>query len=134
LLTDGKAKYEDTVEAVYDAPRELLYEDHRAIHEQGVDYANKRSFALKKAVAEYGSELKAQTDTARAERHFWNALDQQVPVLFDALRNLGTPEFPDADAVWTHACASETPRQIKAFVAGLKRLRFSKLKPKPKDQ
>ncbi|HVR37421.1 MAG TPA: type I-E CRISPR-associated protein Cse1/CasA, partial [Methylomirabilota bacterium] len=145
LVTDGKAKYEDTVEAVYDAPRELLSEDHRAIYEAGINHANKCCFTLKKAVSDYAQVVEAETETTRAERHYWNSLDQRVPALFDAARVLGSDEFPAKDAAWTrfcegaaraayeHACPSETPRQIQAFATGLKRLRFSKSKPKPRN-
>lgn len=146
LITDGKAKYEDTVEAIYDAPRELLTEDHRAGYEHGVKHAGQCAFALKNAVAEYAAQLKADPDKARAERHFWNVLDQRVNLLFEAVRALGSPGFPEAYTAWTseceraarlaytHTCAAETPRQIQAYAAGLKRLRFSKKNSQPKDQ
>lgn len=66
--------------------------------------------------------------------------------MFEAARALGSDAFANKDEQWTrlcerathaayeHACAAGTPRQIQAFAAGLKRLRFTKSKPKPKDQ
>lgn len=145
LITDGKGKYEDAVEAVYDVPRELLSEDRQPIYAQGIEFANAWRARLGKAVASYASQLKAEPDYARAERHFWNALDQRVTELFDVVRDvsvLNGKTFWEADAPWTRsvrraahdayrfACPQETPRQIQAFAVGLGQLRPPK---RPKE-
>lgn len=159
LITDGKGKYEDVVEAVYDVPRELLSVDHCAVYEAGISLADQEANKLQCAVNEYVVCLeKAEKNrvrrmkeilkglTQRGERYFWNTLDQHVHLLFDAVRVLGTPAFPEADDCWSteckqaalaaylHTCAAETPRQIQAHAAGLKRLRFSKKKTQPKKK
>ncbi len=142
LVTDGKGKYEDTVEAVYDVPRELLLEDRQPIYERGVELANAWRDRLGKAVSDCAAVLKAPPDRARAERHYWNALDQHWPELMAVIQNVALLEGKDfwqADVDWTrsvrraaheayqYACARETPRQIQAFAVGLRKLR----PPKP---
>jgi CRISPR system Cascade subunit CasA len=142
LITDGKGKYEDTVEAAYVVPCELLMEDRQPIYAQGVEFANAWRTRLGKAVAAYAGQLKAEPDYARAERHFWNTLDQRVPELFDVVRDVSLMDgktFWEAKVSWTQsvrmaardayrfACPQETPRQIQAFAAGLGHLR----PPKP---
>ena len=141
LITDGKGKYEDTVEAVYDVPRELLSEDRQPIYAEGVAFADAWRGRLGSAVGDYAGALKAEPHRARAERHFWNALDQRLPELLDVVTSVGLLKgktFWAADVPWTHsvrraahdayqhACPHETTRQIQAFAIGLKRLRSPK--------
>ena len=142
LITDGKGKYEDTIEAVYDVPRELLWEARQSIYARGVEFAEAWRGRLGKAVAAYAGQLKTAPDYARAERHFWNALDQRRPELFTVVSDvsvLNGKTFWEARVPWTQsvrraaheayrfACPQETPRQIQAFAAGLGQLR----PPKP---
>lgn len=143
LITDGKGKYEDTIEAVYrDVPSELLSGLGHSIYADGIGFANAWRQRLSKAVAAYAARLKSPPEYARAERHFWNALDQRVPELFAVVRNvasLGGRTFREARTPWSDsvsmaahaayrfACPRETPRQIQAFAAGLGQLR----PPKP---
>jgi CRISPR system Cascade subunit CasA len=142
LITDGKGKYEDAVEAVYDVPRELLKEDRQPVYAQGIEFADAWCTRLAKAVAAYAGQLQAKPDYARAERHFWNTLDQRVTELFDLVRDvarLNGKTFWQADVPWTRsvrraaqdayrfACPQATPRQIQAFAVGLGQLR----PPKP---
>jgi hypothetical protein len=143
-VTDGRGKYKDTVEAIYDLPRELLSEQTQSIYAGGVEFATAWSKRLWAAVTGYAGTLKIKPDgaRARAERHFWTALDQRLPDLMDVVRNVGLmggKMFWEADVPWTrsvrraardayeHACPRETPRQIQAFALGLKKLR----PPKP---
>jgi hypothetical protein len=144
LITDGKAKYEDTVESVYAVPRELLSEQHRAVYADGVDWAGRCSMALRNAVGDYAKEQKAETDPVTAERHFWQSLEDGVDTLFAATRAYGSDVFSIRDDEWRsycrdsamaayrRACPSTTPRQIQAFAKGMKRLRFGVTKNKTK--
>ncbi len=138
LITDGKGKYEDAVEAAYAVPRAVLEEDRQPIYAQGVRFADSWRDRLARAVAAYAANLKTDPDYARAERHFWNALDQKLPQLFALVEDVSLLEgkvFSEAKVAWTqsvraaahdayrHACPQETSRQIEAFAAGLRQFR-----------
>ena len=137
LVTDGKAKILDVVESVFHVPARLFDDAGRELYGRGVAYAQIREQHLREAVRAYGKELSCQSPpVARAQRHYWNALDQQATRLLDIVRDsTAVVEFGGASSdPWTkavrgalheaydHACPRETPRQIEAYAGGLREL------------
>ena len=143
LVTDLKirAKIRDTVESSFTVPHELFSESGRLTYMAGVEHAENISQKLNDAVKNYWSNLKHENaPTAEAQRHFWHALDQEHRLLIALGGNpkilTGRPGFgkPKADDSWTtlvrdaaiqafkNVCPWTTPRQIRAYSAGIKPL------------
>lgn len=138
LVTDLKAKILDTVESVFRVPARMFDDTGRKQYQDGVAYAQLRSKHLYIAVNAYGEAVKHDSPpTERASRHYWNALDQQSVRLLEIVRdeNQSATTFGGASKdLWTHAvrgalqraydavCPRLTPRQYKAYNAGLAQL------------
>lgn len=134
LATD-KAKIEDLLESVYVLPAGMFCELGRRAYEEGVAYAEEKEQTLNQAVKIYASKLKiSPAPYERARQPFWTYVEQSLDRLFDLARNpdlvakmahssWGQAVKRAAVAAYEQACAKETPRQIQAYVEGLRRLK-----------
>lgn len=144
LIAD-KAKIIDAVESSFTIPTDLLGEDARSLYQAGVSYADTQAYKLKLAVTEYSKALKSDTPpVARAVNRYWHAMDRDSGLLLQ----LGCQPMPlgyaekgnawgdlvrqAARKVYEDTCPRQTPRQIRAFAAGLKKLSVPKPKPESK--
>ena len=141
-LVADKGKIKDVVEAHYRIPRSMLDTPGRDAYERGIQYAESAEANLLKAVKEYAShaydhkDASSAFDKARqqARQHFWTSAEQGLSELFDVARDLTTDEgLPDSGwgksiraialSAYQQFCPHQTPRQIQAYVLGLKRLK-----------
>lgn len=138
MITDLKAKILDTTESIFSLPPSMLTEAGRDIYAGGIEFAETRSRMLWSAVTTYAATLKSEAaPTERALRHYWNALEQQAPILLEFARDpaplTGKPfgAGPDewsvavraaAQSAYGATCPRLTPRQLHAFAEGQKRL------------
>jgi CRISPR system Cascade subunit CasA len=135
LVTD-KAKIEDVVEATYSLPSGMFSEFGRAAYEKGVAYAEEREGILIQSVKTYASTLKVTSPAyARARQQFWTRVEQHLSALFDLARNSDlAADLPNcswgkavqaaAFDAYEQSCPRQTPRQIEAYVLGLRKLTF----------
>lgn len=142
LVTD-KAKIEDVVESTYSLPPGMFSEFGRAAYERGVAHAEEREGILIQAVKAYASALKVAAPAyERARQCFWTRVEQHLSALFDLARNTdlaadlpncawGKAVQASATAAYEQYCPRQTPRQIEAYVLGLRKLNF---RPKAKPQ
>ncbi len=144
LITDLKAKIIDSTESSLTVPQVMFGASGRNEYQRGIEYSEKVSKKLYGAVKQYGKELKVEKpQTDAAKRHFWNALDQQVDTLLEIVRHPETrkEDFGMGDDAWTlrvnraalmafqDTCPRRSPRQLKAFAAGLRTLRIKNKPP-----
>lgn len=142
-----KGKIIDAIESTFTIPAKMLREEGRGFYASGVEFADIQSKRLYLAVKTYGDEMKsASAPVAAAQRHFWHALDRDYEVLLDLVRDGSPMKFEERGNPWgdlvreaarkayDHACPRQTPRQIQAFAAGLKKLPISKTKPSKEKQ
>lgn len=143
LVTDLKAKIYDTVESTITVPAAMFSTEGRSVYEAGIAFADLQSKHIYGALKQYCDQLKHDSPPIEtAQRHFWNTLEQSLPILLRIVRNPSLLEgaaFGEADDDWTqsvkeaarkaydHACPSVTPKQLQAYAAGLRVLH-----PKPK--
>lgn len=143
LVTDGKAKIFDAMESTFTIPVTMLNDTGRALYQGGVEFTETQSWRLKEAVTAFAKAMKSESaPVAKAKNRFWHTLDRESPMLLNLAVNpllLGYAEKgnPWGDLVRAAAreayevsCPRQTPRQIQAFAAGLKKLSV----PKPKPQ
>ena len=135
LVTD-KAKIVDVIESTYSLPAGMFSEFGRSAYEKGVAYAEEREGVLIQAVKTYASTLKAASPAyARARQQFWTSVEQHLSALFDLARNSdlaadlsncswGKVVQAAAFDAYEQSCPRQTPRQIEAYVLGLRKLRF----------
>ncbi len=146
-LVADKAKPVDTTESVFHIPAAMLTEMSQTIYEAGVRLAETTEFRVKRAVSIYHKEVGDNLDRAEmknrrrviqsnAATQFWTDIESAVPRLLevaDAPRSLGlNAEWQNTEwgkSVWRaarsayeRACPHETPRQMRAYVLGLKKL------------
>lgn len=136
LVTD-KAKIEDLLEATYTVPPELFDPFGRAAYESGVKHSETAESGVMKAVGAYASCLQvAGPAYDRARRHFWTRVEQSLGDLFTVAREFTPPEElgpsawgravrAAAEEAYERSCPRRTPRQLQAYVAGLRFLHAS---------
>ncbi len=143
LVTDLKAKIYDTMESTITVPAAMFGTEGRSTYEAGIAFADQQSKNLFGALKQYGEQFKNDTPPIEAaQRHFWNAVEQSLPVLLQIVRNpslLGDASFGESTDDWTeairraaraaydHYCPNLTPKQLQAYATGLR-----SLYPKPK--
>lgn len=146
LVTDLKAKILDTLESTFTVPSKLFLSlSARNHYQSGVEHAENHSRRLYGAVKTYAAALKHESPPTEAAQHFfWNSLNQRADILINLVRLHGTDTDPMGTAdfgqrredgsfdPWTHlvrsavneayrrTCPAQTPRQMKAFAAGLR--------------
>lgn len=142
-LITNKAKIEDVVESTYSLPSGMFSELGRAAYERGVAYAEELESILIQAVKAYASALSVTAPAYdRARQCFWTGVEQHLSALFDLARNTdlaadlpnsawGRAVQASASAAYEQCCLRQTPRQIEAYVHGLRKIN---LRPKPKPQ
>ncbi|MBN2450794.1 MAG: type I-E CRISPR-associated protein Cse1/CasA [Lentisphaeria bacterium] len=147
LIAD-KAKLVDTIEAVFHLPAAMLGTAGQRVYEQGVRHADRWALRLGRALAAYRREQKDELERDQWKRgnrvkqmaamHFWTAAEHHLSDLLAVVEN---PDLLCASreaepswsgTVWGHAlaaaardaynlaCPHGTPRQMKAYVLGLK--------------
>ncbi|HVV71650.1 MAG TPA: type I-E CRISPR-associated protein Cse1/CasA [Verrucomicrobiae bacterium] len=133
LITD-KAKIEDVVESTYWIPAAMLTELGHAAYEHGVAYADEWEGALIQAVKAYAVALKIGTPPYdRARQRFWTHVEQNLTALFaiaanhDLIARLPKTDWGQAVAdsasdAYQSCCPRQSPRQIHAYVLGLRKL------------
>ncbi len=151
------AKVIDSLQSFFTLPKKMIYPDGQAIYASGVIYSQTVESRLRAAVTSYYQILddgfqkrvksgEEKTNIKYTKQHYWNALESKVDVLLDLVgsKTPMTENFGEADDPWTvtvrdaaraayeHSCPRQTPRQLQAYAAGLKKLYFRK-KSSPKD-
>jgi CRISPR system Cascade subunit CasA len=129
-----KGKPIDTAEWVFAVPAHLLQAQPLAIYENGIQTANQGSESLRAAVKEYcagekaGLKLDPGIYTAKAIPIYWSLLDARCSQLLE-LANAESDLEPwqkccrqAMTEAYERACPHTTARQIRAFVAGRKKL------------
>ena len=157
-LVAKKSKLIDTVESVLRLPPAMFSDQGQNVYRAGVQQAETWARKLSKAIAKYHKwlnddlekkELRKRGDKVKekAAAHYWTAVEQHVPDLLQITEN---PDmlYPDgaskacwsktpwgqalarqARAAYDLACPHESPRNMQAYVEGLKSLYVSYAKP-----
>lgn len=143
LIKAKDAKILNAVESVFTVPFELFTPLGQVRYQTGVAFAEDVFKRLYGAVKTYFATLKQESaPTDSAQRHFWNALDQQSGILLQLLNGAGTAgdpmgsaDFGKGNDPWTVAvriaataayettCPRKNPRQLQAYAAGMRVLR-----------
>ena len=133
-----KGKPIDVAEWVFSVPAYLLQERPMAIYEDGIQVANQGGESLRAAVKEYcagdkaGQKLDPSVYTAKAIPIYWALLDADCRELIELANSESDLEpwrrrcrqaMTDA---YERACPHANVRQIKAFVAGRRKLYLKK--------
>ncbi len=143
-LVCNQSKIVDMTESVFHVPAAMLQEAGQRAYEQGVKYAERTELRLRQAVSAYHKELGDELDRpeikvrrkqiqSKTTDQFWTDVEQAVSQLLAVADNPGkTHEWRKTDwgkSVWfamrsayERACPHEQPRQLRAYVLGLKRL------------
>lgn len=147
LISDGKSKLIDSVDSAYQIPVSMFSDAGRNLYQNGVDLADKKVGILGKAIATYRRAQKDEIEgdmwkrgvkvKQKATAHYWTAIEQQVPLLLIIVKNpaLLDPENSGkehwhgtewgrvlaraARDAYELACPHDTPRQMRAYCAGL---------------
>ncbi len=142
LVTD-KAKIEDVVESLYSLPSGMFTASGRAAYEKGVDFAGEWERTLIQGVKMYSTTLNVESPPYnRARQQFWTLVEQSLGSLFELSQNIslaadlanspwGKAVKASAASAYERTCSHQTPRQIEAYAAGLRRLSFVPKAPKP---
>lgn len=142
LVTDGKAKIFDALESSFTIPTIMLHEGGRALYQGGVEFAETQSWRLKEAVTAFAKAMKSESaPVAKAQQRFWHTLDRESPLLLKLAADTPAMGYAERGHPWGDlvraaareayeaTCPRQTPRQIQAFAAGLKKLSVPKPKP-----
>ncbi len=154
LIKGIRAKIEGSQEAFLTIPYRLFSEHGQSTYSAGISYSDKISSILGFAVDSYAKTLEAKSSRAKksahrkglinvAKRYFWNALDQQVDTLLEIVRHpeARKEDFGKGYDPWTltvncaarmafkDTCPRRSPRQLKAYAAGLRTLCIKNKQP-----
>lgn len=161
-LIRNQATIESMVESVYPVSKKLLSEDGKNLYENGIGQAEWHSRTLGYAIEAYRRNIDQfwdqrieQTGKDRnvikaklhstAMRAYWTAVEKQRYLLMACVDALGTDGLEAARQVWGKAlhkaardaymaaCGQGTPRQIRAFALGWKKL-FAEKKAKEENE
>lgn len=145
------AEIVDLIESVYILPRQLHSELGINIYESEVRAAESIASKLGGAVETYRLEIdggwKARLEMAGqskgqlkvrlhsiATTHYWTTAEQHLDLLMSAIASLGSDSFAGLQTEWRSmlhasareayalACAQDSPRQMRAFAKGWKKL------------
>lgn len=144
IRNPGQQDIEDAVESVLFVPHKLRSQLGSARYEDEVSFADKLSQRLgwavetwrKNADGGWEGRIKSAGPKSTALRHFWTSVEKLRPLLLAHIEALGTTadavEQTQArwrKAVWAAAfdayrlsCGQDTPRQVRAYALGLRRL------------
>lgn len=131
-LAADKGKLLDMAEWVFSIPVNLLNEGPLEVYGHGVEHARKGEAALRNAVTLYAEAMKLEgmgSMGSTAVKTYWTSLDTTYSTLievatgaesnFEAWCQVINTAMRDA---YRAACPQETPRQMKAFVQGRRKL------------
>ena len=150
-LARDQATIIDTMEAVYHIPGGLCSPDGAAAYEAEIAEAEAMARRLGWAIEEYRSTLDGGWDgrmkgagagkgdlraklQAAAMTYFWTAVEKQIGLLMEHLEAIGTDEALPTRGAWRRllfatghdayrsVCGQESPRQMRAFAEGWKRM------------
>lgn len=141
LIKAKDAKILDSLESTFTVNHALFTPAGNNIYASGTEHAENVSKKLYGAIKTYGSSLSHEKPPIEeGQKHYWHILDQNHRTLInlagDPDSQVGKPAIgcPGADDLWTKAihqaalnayqtvCPATTPRQIQAYVAGIKPL------------
>jgi CRISPR system Cascade subunit CasA len=161
-LARDQATIVDTVESVFRIPPRLSTPEGASAYESEVKTAEDVAGRLNWAVEGYRSavdggwegrlksagprkaELKAKLHGIAAT-HYWTAVEKNLPLLMAHIGALGTDDAVPTRNAWRKmlfacacdayrtACGQETPRQVRAFAEGWKRLLSRKAETTPEE-
>ena len=149
---DNTASVEDYIDSTIHISSNFNSLTGIALYEKEIHFVEKKEYWLRKAVQEWrknidgdwverarrakNSSILVRQLTSIATTHYWTAVEKQLPLLMavvDALGNKNRIEKLREDwrkkvhqialDSYSVACGKETPRQIRAFVLGLRRLK-----------
>lgn len=131
-----KAKIIDTLESIFVIPA-TFFQDGGARYRQGVEFAERVAGQLKAGGKAYDAALGGGTGApGRVMAWYWHSLDRQAGELLRTCQDGEDIPYEERGSAWgeicrhaawetyERACARRTPRQIQAFVEGLKKLKF----------
>lgn len=138
---------QDYMESIFSISDILLTQDGRATYEKEVQFADRLSGKLGDAIESYRKnidgcwEQRLKVDRSAkyqlhsmATRHYWTAVEKSRRFLMTHISSLGTVQAEPTQKIWRSevhkaareayitACGQETPRQIRAFALGWKKL------------
>lgn len=150
LIKAKDAVVVDAVESSFTVPSEMLADKGGAIYREGVEFADDLGERLKAAVKAFrecmGAHEKKNSlatkgkPAPKAQSLYWHMLDRESPLLLELVGKPMPLAYAEAGNPWGDlvrraareayeaTCPRQTPRQIKAFAAGLKMLSV----PRPK--
>ncbi|MEX1119688.1 MAG: type I-E CRISPR-associated protein Cse1/CasA [Terrimicrobiaceae bacterium] len=132
-----KAKIIDTLESLFTIPPTFFQEDGGVRYKQGVEFSERVAGRLKAGGKAYDTSLGGGTGVAgRVMVRYWHSLDRQASELLRACRDGEDTPYEERGSTWgeisrreaveayKRVCARQTPRQIQAFVEGMRKLEF----------
>lgn len=138
------------VSSLYSLSGKLLNEEYNQIFKDEVEATDQMFLRLKDAVSEYKNKMDGGWGSKLGRSfhvHFWTAIEINLPQLFLYINSIGEDDAEENYRKWRKilyisalnsyslVCAKETPRQIKAFVLGYKKLTSSySMKSKSKKE
>ncbi len=154
-LGRNQAKILDTVESVFHIPANMFTVKGRRLYEAGVAYSEFVAKSLGWAVESYRKEIDVGWEGrlksagtkkltlqgnlhAKATTHYWTQVEKQLSVLMDHVQSLGSDKTSATEKAWCHmcyfaardaystACGQDTPRMMRGFVKGLRKLQYAK--------
>jgi CRISPR system Cascade subunit CasA len=142
------AEITDLIESVYHIPSKLHSQEGQSCYQATVAEAEHHAMQLGKATEEYRNEIDKGWDQrlkgsqekwvlkenlhSRTTRYYWTKIEYNLFLLFEHINAIGTDDSESTLASWRTllyrtardayriACGRETPRQVKAFVKGLR--------------
>jgi CRISPR system Cascade subunit CasA len=159
-LSRDKATIVDTIESVFHIPLQLLSLDGTASYEAEVKNAEVVAGRLGWALEEYRKEIDGGWEGrlkgagpgkwelkvklhSTATTHYWTTVEKNLPLLMAHVEAINTDAaipirkawrkmlFNAALEAYNIACGQETPRQMRAFVKGLQKLRKTRDETEP---
>lgn len=136
-----KAKIVDTLESAFTIAPAFFREGGAVLYKQGVEFADQMAGRLKAAGKAYDEALGGGSGVSgRALVRYWHELDRQSGRLLQSCQDGEDIPYEERESTWggvarqaareayERTCARRTPRQIQAFIEGLKKLNFQKPK------
>jgi CRISPR system Cascade subunit CasA len=151
-----KGGYINSVESVYNVSSKMLFDACRIIYQNEVAQAEHISTNLGWAIEEYRKNVDGYWETrsdpkknkkafqdkdllrSKATRSYWTAIEKQRYFLMNHIDSWQTESFDASQKAWRSvihksareayisACGQETPREIRAFALGWKKLFMEK--------
>lgn len=162
-LARDQATIIDTAESVFHIPSKLHSDEGTATYEAEVKTAEAMASRLGWAVTEYRIKLDAGWEGrvksagknkgklisrlhSTATLHYWTTVEKNLSLLMSHIKKIGTDDaiptrdkwgkmlFKTALEAYSVACGQETPRQMRAFAFGWKKLMGEKSNKEEKEE